>query len=341
MKITKLFAASALALAMSATAVAAPFRITAPLGEDYDGAMAYLYDYDTSAKIDSVLISESTAVFTGDIDKAFAGRLIVDGSRLGTFIVEPGDILVDQVHRQAFGTPLNEKVNSIDAKLEEIISKYQATTDEAERNSIVKGYYNAVREIVVENVTNPIGLLYFGEMSQEMDYADIVAFLDENPGLKNYKRVQSNLAQLEKKAKTMPGAKFIDFEVTYDGKTSRLSDYVGKGQYVLVDFWASWCGPCIRQTAVIKELYNEYKDKGLVVLGVAVWDEPANTVQAIAKHELPWECILNAQTIPTDIYGIVGIPSIFLFGPDGTILSRDKQDDALRADVRAAMEGKL
>jgi hypothetical protein len=55
---------------------------------------------------------------------------------------------------------------------------------------------------------------------------------------------------------------------------------------------------------------------------------------------LPWECILNAQTIPTDLYGISGIPCIILFGPDGTILSRDKQDDALRADVTAALQQK-
>jgi hypothetical protein len=76
------------------------------------------------------------------------------------------------------------------------------------------------------------------------------------------------------------------------------------------------------------------------VLGIAVWDEPENTLKAIKQHELPWECILNAQTIPTDLYGISGIPCIILFGPDGTILSRDKQDDALRADVTAALQQK-
>ena len=135
---------------------------------------------------------------------------------------------------------------------------------------------------------------------------------------------------------------FKDFEITYgDGTSKKLSDYVGKGKYTLVDFWASWCGPCIRETAVIKDIYNEYGPKGLEVLGVAVWDEPENTKDAIEKHQLPWPQIINAQTVPTELYGISGIPCIIIFGPDGKILSRDKQGDALRADVKAAMEGLL
>ena len=88
---------------------------------------------------------------------------------------------------------------------------------------------------------------------------------------------------------------------------------------------------------MLKYLYKEYGPQGLKVLGVAVWDEPANTKKAIETHQIPWECIINAQTIPTDLYGISGIPCIILFAPDGTIVSRDKQDDALRADVAAAM----
>lgn len=137
---------------------------------------------------------------------------------------------------------------------------------------------------------------------------------------------------------TSEGKMFKDFEVTYNDSTFRLSDYVGKGKYVLVDFWASWCGPCIRQTAVIKDLYKEYGPKGLEVIGVAVWDKPEDTLKGIESHELPWKNILNAQSIPTEIYGIQGIPCIILFGPDGKIISRDKQNDDLRNDVAKAME---
>ena len=92
---------------------------------------------------------------------------------------------------------------------------------------------------------------------------------------------------------------------------------------------------------MLKELLEEFGDKGLEVLGVAVWDEPANTLNAIKSHGIEWPCIINAQTIPTDLYGINGIPCIILYGPDGTILSRDKQGDELKADVRAAFKSSL
>ena len=109
---------------------------------------------------------------------------------------------------------------------------------------------------------------------------------------------------------------------------------------VLVDFWASWCGPCMRQAAVLKEIYAEYHDKGLEIVGVAVWDEPQNTLEAIKTKELPWNNILNAQTIPTDLYGISGIPCIIIIGPDGTILSRDKQGDELKEAIKEEIKHK-
>ena len=108
----------------------------------------------------------------------------------------------------------------------------------------------------------------------------------------------------------------------HDGKTIRFSDYVGNGKYVLVDFWASWCGPCRREIPNLISAYNQYKDKGLMVLGVAAWDKPEDTLKAIEEDKIPYPQILNSQEIATDLYGISGIPEIILFAPDGIILAR-------------------
>lgn len=142
-------------------------------------------------------------------------------------------------------------------------------------------------------------------------------------------RVQKKLERLMKLQPSDVGDMFLDFEVEYDGKATRLSDYVGKGKYVLVDFWASWCGPCREEIPNLIAAYNKYKEKGLVVLGVAVSDKPEATMQAIKELNIPYPQILNSQKIATDLYGIDGIPEIMLFAPDGTILKRGLRGEVI------------
>ena len=132
---------------------------------------------------------------------------------------------------------------------------------------------------------------------------------------------------------TSIGTRFIDFAVEYDGKTTRLSDYVGRGQYVLADFWASWCAPCRAELPNIIAAYNTYKDSGLMVLGIAAWDKPEATLKAIDEEKIPYPQIINSQKIATDVYGISGIPEIILFGPDGTIVARGLRDKAIGAKL--------
>ena len=132
---------------------------------------------------------------------------------------------------------------------------------------------------------------------------------------------------------------FTDFTIEQpDGTKVSLSDYVGKGKYVLVDFWASWCGPCRGEIPNIKELYDKYHAKGLDVLGVAVWDKPEDTQAAIKELGIVWPQIINAQQIPTELYGIQGIPHIILFAPDGTIVARDLRDEAMKEKVVEVMK---
>lgn len=124
-------------------------------------------------------------------------------------------------------------------------------------------------------------------------------------------------------ANTAEGKMFVDFEAEYEGKVQKLSDYVGKGKYVLVDFWASWCGPCKAEIPNLIEAYNKYKGDKFTVLGVATWDKPKDTLKSIEQLGIPYPQIMNAQEAGSNAYGILGIPQIILFGPDGTILKRN------------------
>lgn len=338
MKIRTIILSAAVAAGSLIGAYAGAYNVTVTCGEDADGAMAYLVNYDTGDKIDSVTVADSKAVFKGNLNDVAVARLIIDGQRVAQFILEDGDIAVDAATRKVQGGKYNNLMNELDAQVEPIAQRFQTAANDSVRQAIYNEYTSFMQKSMTENLDNPIGYMFFLQQAYEMEPSEVEAMVEQHPSLKKYKRVEKLIQANKNKAATQPGSKFADFEIEYDGVKHRLSDVVGKGQYVLVDFWASWCGPCIRQTAVIKDLYNEYKDKGLKVLGVAVWDEPDDTKKAITQHSLEWECWLNGQNTPTDIYGISGIPCIILFGPDGTILSRDKQDEDLKADVRAALE---
>ena len=119
------------------------------------------------------------------------------------------------------------------------------------------------------------------------------------------------------------GNKYIDFEaVQPDGRVAKLSDYVGKGKYVLVDFWASWCGPCKEEIPYIRSVYKKYAGKKFDVVSVAVWDKPEDTIVAASEHGVTWNQILNAGKIPGGLYGIEAIPCLILIDPDGVIVER-------------------
>ena len=100
-----------------------------------------------------------------------------------------------------------------------------------------------------------------------------------------------------------------------------FEDYVGTGNYTLVDFWASWCGPCKAEAPNVVAIYEKYRDKGLVVIGVLVNDKQEATEKAMRDLGIHYPQVLDPSMTLASRFGIEGIPYIILFAPDGSIVA--------------------
>lgn len=130
------------------------------------------------------------------------------------------------------------------------------------------------------------------------------------------------------------GAMFTDFEMNdMEGTPRKLSDYVGKGNYVLVDFWASWCGPCRREMPNVKAAYEQFHPKGFEIVGVSLDNDKEAWAQATEQLGITWPQMSDLkgwQCAAVDIYAIRGIPATILFGPDGKVVAEGLRAEALQ-----------
>ncbi len=304
------------------------YKVTVTFPDDSaNGETAFLTNYDTGDTLLSATVENNACTFEGNADKGFFARLLVGGNRYG-FIVEPGDVKLNIAEGTAI-SPLNDKMAAWSKEMQAIAE--DSTLTEAESDA---RYAEELFKFYQGNKDNAIGPWAFCNYLMYKDFteADIDAMLKEAPAeyaqLKRVAKAKNAARQL---AVTAVGQKFTDFGVpAADGSMQKLSDYVGKGKVTLVDFWASWCGPCRAEIPKLQALKAKYGDK-FDVLGVAVWDNPDDTRKAMEQMEITWPVIIGTEQLnqPTDLYGIKGIPHIIIFGPDGTILSRGLTGDDL------------
>ena len=246
----------------------------------------------------------------------------------------------------ACGQTAEEKVKAFEETHEAMMQEFQTMMDslstdqekaQAYYEDFVEKYIDFNLEAARKNGDNDVAvqaLMNLRGLIEDDQVDEIITGMSDE--IRQNEQVVYLKNGLDARKATAEGSMFQDFTVEhvygYDRsmdpqplkKEVKFSDYVGKGTYVLVDFWSPWCGPCRREIPNIQNVYQQYKDKGLEVLSLAVWERKpqSHTIETAAELGMDWLHINNCGSVPTDIYGVEGIPHLMLIGPDGTILKR-------------------
>jgi len=341
------------------------YRIDGIAPADANGQWVYLYKPSGQGASDSVQIANGR--FTLEravVEDGLIAHLVIPRSYNLSFIPEEGIIKADLAAIAATGTALNDlhaqKAKAREALETETRGRLKAIradknlddkAKEEAQEKIVNEFYGKIKPLaeadLKEHSNDAIGLIALQTLlgMEDVTVAKAEALLQQaGDRLRAEESITKMVERLRRVEATQAGAQFVDFEGVDDAnKAVRLSDYVGKGHYVLVDFWASWCGPCRREIAHLKKVRDTYTDKGLVILGTVVWDEMEDHLKAMKELEITWPQIFN-KTEATELYGIAGIPQIILFDPAGKIVARDLRGEEINKLLDKALQdngGKL
>lgn len=329
----------------------------------YNGKTIYIKRFDDQKIIDSTRIENNRFSFCGEIDTAVFCRIDISLDKYVSFILESGHISADVPHHCATGSSLNDAKNKIEtladslrntinSKMQALRSQYPATDEGNKRLQRQVQKYSDSLQAHIDSLSISLFAAHnndaLGEYLVRSPFFPSDLKLKEKitdnfgPWLKNRIFIKYLIRQLEQEKKSAVGQPYINIEGRdVNGNNIALSDFFGRGNYVLMDMWASWCGPCKQEIPNLAYLHNKYKDKGLTVVGIFVWDTQEHFIASVEEKGITWPQIFNSQNNamqPMKQYGINSIPQIILFSPDGIILKRDLRGDSMIDFVEGVLQ---
>lgn len=302
----------------------------------------------------SVITFSDDVISTRDRHKYASSRMMGPADNdlfTAVFVLDNSDLTVklDSFSRVT-GTPENdslqaladewEMLNQQASPLAEQMKNYQNLgADDRNRlqrwyNEYVKNRVDRAKNYVDRNLHRLSGAYVFSQYAGFMDDSTQTGVLDRAdsvfrsaPGISQIQMHQDRMK------KVAVGRRFVDFTMeNADGKTVKLSDYAGKGKYVLVDFWASWCGPCIKELPDLVKLYNRYRNKNFEIVGVSLDQNREAWLKALVQYNMKWPQLSDLKGWENEaarIYGVTSIPYTVLINPEGIIVEKGLRGEKL------------
>lgn len=311
---------------------------------------------------DSAAVKDGKFTFTGKVSNPEMAMIFLKNRKGGfRFYLENADINVtgDSISNVKITGSQSQKVfeeyqaslKSITDQRSKVIKQYMAakkSNDQAKLKDAQKQLeaLGTKREGITKKFigTHPDSFLSL-DLLQQVSYGSSYKELNTlytglDTTLQNSEKGKAFAKQLAIRQKTAIGKTAPDFTLNnVDGKPVSLSDF--KGKYVLVDFWASWCGPCRAENPNVVKAYNQYKDKNFTILGVSLDSKADNWKKAIKDDGLTWTHVSDLkgwENAAAAKYGVRAIPANFLINPEGVIIGHNLRGEALEKKLAEVLK---
>lgn len=333
------------AAAMCACGGRKGFTVTGTLPEQAGAELALV---TSSGDTLAVASADEAGLFTmkGNFEQPEQAVLVTDGDRVASLVVEPGTITLSAGEQRVnvTGTPANDAAMAFNESMAALMAESKALGEEAteeQRDAIYERYQTLQEEAVAANRDNLFGVQMFASVSGQSEKTarelleEIALF---SPEMQQTGLMERTRIRLEAKLNTEIGKPYIDVALPdVDGNVVALSSLVGEGKWVLIDFWATWCGPCCHEIPFLREAYAKYHAKGFEIYGVSLDNDRAKWVAFLPENGMTWVNVLgvdeNRKSSASDSYAVQFIPTNYLISPEGKIVATGLRGEGIESTL--------